>query len=592
MLAVIGSTVSFFISASQSISELATGPQWHSLLHIESGDASIYNDEFYLSQTRDPELELLATISAFQQPASGSIDSHPLCRFPARRLWLENKTGLQFPSLNCQQFKQWKDENQTTSFSLVFVTGYLGNPASFFGHLLVKMNDQNGGETDLFDTSINYGANADRDDNPVKYVTYGLFGGYDASFSDVDYYQLEYSYAENEQRELWEYELNLTEEEVALLEAHLWELQGMRFRYLFLSANCASQIAKLFDIVLNEPLLKSGQPWDMPLDVFKSIVNIEHHGEPLVRSVNKRTSKFTRIHDKYLALSEQEQAMTQKLVKSPADLNAEQFDRLAVESKQKIISLLFDYYELAIGYHGEASAKKIKQSLLVKSLSLPAANIDWPERKTEPPHEAQNPNRIALAAGMAEKPYLSLNYRAGYYDFLARSAARYPNSNAVFFSTEVRFDQDNLWLQRFDLFDVTTLNIIDVPLFEESRWAWRSKLSVEQASLETRDDLRTRFYAGIGWAGQRSLSWYMIPNLMVDFAYIDQSRIGADLGLIYLTEAWKSHLLVHPWLDGSNQRNVKVSFDNRYGDSVDWDIRFIIEYDQMAQASIGYSHYF
>jgi len=601
-------SVSACQAASVAISKLANTAQWKKLLHFESGDSEISSDDFFIAPTgrHNPELELFATISSMSQPLIGDPNLHAQCRYPARKLWLQKQLGANWrpPKVVCPQFLAWKESNQTESISLIFVSGYLGNPASFFGHLLLKLNKANpehASESPLLDKSFNYGADAHRDDNPVKYVTYGLLGGYDASFSTAEYYQLEYGYAENEQRELWEYELNLSEQEVRLLEAHLWELSEVKFTYLFLSGNCSTEMAKLVGIVLDEGsnLLTSYQPWDMPLDIFKSLAKTEHNGRPLIKAINKRDSKYTRIYDKYSALTTKEKSITQDIVKQANTLDEASFEQLNIEAKQKILSLLFDFYQLEISENGSAQSKEMKRRLMLKSLAMPAAEIQWPEQQAEPPHLAQNPNRVNVSIGHNGElgSVATLSYRAGYYDFLAREVARYKNSNAVFFSTEVKAIQNKAWLSKFDLFDVTTLNILHVDLFEKQRWAWSGRFTYEQKDLSTTDEERLRLYASMGWATHafEVMSFYALPELKTDFSKLDESTLGVKFGALYTASTWwKTHLLMTPTITLGTEsfHRVQLLWDNRFGDSQNWDLRLKISHDIASEINLSYSLYF
>ncbi|MDN3680608.1 DUF4105 domain-containing protein [Vibrio tapetis subsp. quintayensis] len=597
-----------WFSPHSTISDLAKSHQWLKLLHFEGNNSDINSREFFLSEkgSVNPELELLATINSMNQVVKGDVNQHAQCRFPARKLWLDSILGPRWAdqSIACPNFNTWKGENKTESISLIFVTGYLGNPASFFGHLLMKLNMQKGvqnSDSPLLDRSINFGADASRDDNPVKYVTYGLFGGYDASYSDAEYYKLEYGYAENEQRELWEYELNLSNNEVRLLEAHLWELSDVKFNYLFLSGNCSTEMAKFIEIVLEDDseLLTRFQPWDMPLDIFKSLKKIEHKGQPLIRSINRRESKYTRIHDKYQALSSAQQQITKSIVDDNAALDGDAFLSLEPERKHRIISLLFDYYELAITDNDNQEAKVSKRKLMLASLKLPVAELEWEDNPNDPPHEAQNPNRINVSLGHSSEfgAIGTLSYRAGYYDFLAKEAARYKDSNAVFFETEVKFNQDEIWLSKFDLFNVTTLNLLHVDLFKERRWAWNGRLTVEQKDLSTKNEERVRLYAGMGWAqrGLGSVSFYALPQLKADFTELQDTGVGVEFGALYTAnEVWKTHLVVTPSTTFGTEsiRKVAVKWDNRFGDSQDWDVRFVLNHDIATEMNLSYSAYF
>src|SRR3989344_2742899 len=140
---------------------------WHELIHYEKSlwsssgyESSIQNPEFFLSENGkyDPKAELIATLKKNEEDLS-----------------------------KCFGYQKWAIESKVNSISLVFATGYLGNPASYFGHPLLKLNKGlvNG---KLLDITLNFGAITPAEENPVVYVLKGLFGGYQASFSQLQFF--------------------------------------------------------------------------------------------------------------------------------------------------------------------------------------------------------------------------------------------------------------------------------------------------------------------------------------------------------------------------------------------------------------------
>ena len=172
----------------------------------------------------NPQSELNATLTAlFETPLSIEADEHPRCKFIARYDFLNTHLVLpeQLKSMSCPQFESWLDIDKIESVSLVFASGYFRNPASFFGHPILKFNQKSGSSSNLLDITLNNGAIVPPNENPVAYVIKGVFGGYKAAFSDTKFYQLNHSYVESDLRDLWHYELNLDKEQVKRLVYYL-----------------------------------------------------------------------------------------------------------------------------------------------------------------------------------------------------------------------------------------------------------------------------------------------------------------------------------------------------------------------------------
>ena len=140
------------------IAELSSSNVWLKLVHYKKSrlsyinsrkKSSVITDTFFLSSTGkgDPASELKATIFAMNKDVEGStegdMDGHAQCRFPARYYWLKQVAPdllASAPSVICTDFLKWSVGNKVDSVSLFFAAGYLGNPASYYGHILLRLN--------------------------------------------------------------------------------------------------------------------------------------------------------------------------------------------------------------------------------------------------------------------------------------------------------------------------------------------------------------------------------------------------------------------------------------------------------------------
>ncbi|NVD08750.1 DUF4105 domain-containing protein [Vibrio sp. JPW-9-11-11] len=576
--------------------------QWSKLLHFKNGRSTISSPDFFLAENGnfDAAEELTATLSALTSPSS---TTH--CRYPARYIWIKDIFGsdLALSLQDCDDYQQWIQHSKTESVSLVYVTGYLGNPASFFGHLMMKFNRQGDNKTDieLLDTGINFGANADPNDNPVKYVLYGIFGGYSATYTTATYYLHTGNYAENEQRELWEYELNLTKQEVALIQAHLFELQDVNFNYYFLSDNCSTAFKDILNIVLAQPLDTGLQPWDMPIDIFHALPDVEHHGQPLVKKVNQRQSKYSRIQNKYLALSDAEKQQALSIANDLSALKSlMQSSDFSDYEKAKVLDVLTEYTELLLVTDDEPDNhyQEQKRQLLLARLQLDSFSVDWPKSHAQPPHLAQLPINLGVGTGYSDDygGYVSLKGYGAYYDFLSIDVARLKDSALTVMDTELHITDDKLRLKKLDVLNVASLNTNDVELFENDRLAWQLALSVEHSECRSDECYRPYFKGYLGLASRRStrLSAYTMIGGQVDFAYLDDSAFQFPLGVLYRwPERWKTHLRIVPSLgiNGSGWDYTLVG-DTRFHISNKDDIRLHIEKSHDKLVGVYYNRYF
>ena len=119
--------------------------------------------------------------------------------------------------------------------------------------------------------AISYAA-AGNEAEGMAFALKGLAGLYPGEFSNSPYYLRIRDYNDLENRDIWEYELNLTPPEIERLLAHAWELGPTRFDYYFFDENCSYHLLSLLDAA--RPSLKLSERftwWAIPLDTVKAV---------------------------------------------------------------------------------------------------------------------------------------------------------------------------------------------------------------------------------------------------------------------------------------------------------------------------------
>ena len=233
---------------------LADAPQWRRLLHYHEswfhpGAASSADaPQFFLAPNgrRDAQAELEATLASFFAPPPTEPDREPAqCAFIARHHWLAAQLAFdpqRLPPQSCPRFEAWYAELDPSGVTFVFPEAFLNNPASMFGHTLLRLDTTVRGERhDLISWAINF-SGATGDDGGALYVAKGIFGFYPGYYAIGPYYEKVKEYGDWESRDIWEYRLDLSPAEIELMLMHLWELQGIRFDYYYFDENCAWQL--------------------------------------------------------------------------------------------------------------------------------------------------------------------------------------------------------------------------------------------------------------------------------------------------------------------------------------------------------------
>ena len=284
---------------------------WHLLLHYRRTIGGGYESEadeagFFLAPKgkTDPKAELQATLARFFSTELVGRSRQPArCAFIARYHWLKAALAIdesRLPPEPCERFHAWLRELNPASITLVFPSAYMNNPSSMFGHLLLRI-DQRGQteQTRILAYTVNYSADVTTN-NGIVFAVLGVAGGFKGYFSTHPYYVKAKEYGDFENRDIWEYRLNLTEDQVERLLMHTWEMGNASFDYFFFKENCAYQILSLLDVA-DPDLHLTDRFWlyTFPSDGVRMIA--EKPG--LVKEIIFRPSRSTKIRRGRQALS-------------------------------------------------------------------------------------------------------------------------------------------------------------------------------------------------------------------------------------------------------------------------------------------------
>lgn len=583
---------------------LAQHPYWMKLMHYRQHGGGVRSDivspEFFLAGddgAHDPAHELEATLKAFFQPAPANADEHAQCRFVARYKWLREVLDWSAsapPEVVCAQYAAWSKHGQFTSVSLIFASGFFSNPASYYGHLLLKFNTgREKSAQGLLDESLNFGAIVPDGESALVYVSKGIFGGYDAVFSSTRFYQYNHTYAENELRDMWEYELALSGDEVDRIAAHSWELLRVKFTYYFAKENCAYRMSELLGLVVEQPLLEDALPWSMPSSVFDHLVEVRRNGAPLVRAVRLIPSRLHSLHAKYDALDGQQQQIVREWQAHSASFSAPDYAALPAADKVAVVDALLDYIEFRrVDDSDNTSLASDKRALLIERSTLPVQS----ELKTSrgqreplagvPPHNGPLPNLIRTGASHNTLlgDGLTLQMRPAYFDSLALDAGRIPHTTLTMFDFNVVYLKDKLSLRSLDLVNIGHLNLAHTPLPGDGGWAWKVKFGFESQDLSCVNCTVFNLMGGLGKAVAVAddIVAYGMLETFVQTPQRNAGTLGISPRLGVMASplpAWKTALSVgkRRYLNGAQSSEPQVRWENRFGTQRAWDIRLNYE---------------
>ena len=451
-------------------SHLAKDPTWLRLIAWRDQQAEITNPKFYLSDAsqRSPQSELSATLQHFQQqPASR-------CQYPARFYWLQQQ-GVIANTENLNQCKDLPNAKQDVQF--ILVGAYLKNPASSFGHVLIGADAPD--QQRLLNDSYNFGAVVPQHDPALAYIIKGLFGQYQARFAKADFFKQDAVYAKREQRDLWVYTLKLNDAQKALVNYHLYELQGQNFDYYFIKQNCAYRSAEILALATGLDLTQRLTPWYAPDSIFHVL---QEDGAAFIQRVDYYPSEQSAVYAQFLSFDDALQQNIYRSIKmrdiSPLMTQDENRQILALDFLMR-----YSNYRLSIDADG-AAVQQLKTQVIAQRFELPPTPDELIPREPNraSPATAPKPSRVRIQLG--DTPSVSIAA-------FERSPLN-PNTpiDAEFRMLDVQVTQDNdqTRLQRADLLSIRKFENLAQPLYGEKKWSWQLGLGIAQDAFTARYD--------------------------------------------------------------------------------------------------------
>jgi len=449
----------FLAAAAQAdIATVAKAKQWRALLGDDDADSKSY---FLTSPgARDPEGELRAHLAGFRREKDGL---HLQCRFPARYAYLKRELPAEFPrehqDASCPNVDAFLRQLGGSALSLVFSSAYPGSPPSMFGHTLLRVHAH--GRPALSDYAVNYAAAVGPDENSLAFTVLGLAGGYWGTFALVPYFMKVNEYAHAESRDLWEYELGLTESEVHFALLHLWELsREPTFRYYFFDENCSHRILRLISVAKPEWPLKTFPLHVIPAETIKALTAIPG----AVREVRERPSLRTQLKNQ----------LRRSGLSSP-ELFPDERDPASLE-----LAIAYFKFETFHEHHELSPEKQARyEALLLARSRLGVIRGDLPAASAASrPEHGHGPFLVGASAGAAGgRAFAELRGKVAYHDLLnsdvgfpAFTQVDFPN-----FALRSESGGSGIYLERLGLFTATSL----APWNSwERRFSWRVDLSV------------------------------------------------------------------------------------------------------------------
>ena len=601
---------SIFVVHASAQTDLATHPEWLFLNAYkakgEQWESDIRNDDFFISKTgrTNPQAELEAFINLAKAAETDQKKRQHLCKYPARLDFLKMPDGL------CANTETGRLISNTESISLIFADGFFGNPASYYGHVLLKLNSKTKpqqGEFGLLDTSINYGAHIPQNENIINYLTKGIFGYYRASFQPNDFFLNTVQYADLQARDFWAYDLNLTRKQALYIARRAIELQTADFDYFFFGDNCAHRIRDLLREATGQEIATDNGAWFIPMQLIRGVANTNlTSGKPLVSKVRYLPSSRNRLLAQLAVLSSEQQNQLIKLLDGMpvTDISLEPTHRkqilVAADTHLRNNIIVLNRKE-----EDKAQLQKqqaVRQSVLLDLIGLQQTKIDDIKPNTPPlPHvSGRNGTALFLTAlnDNDGKSGAELTLRPAYTDHLAPDIGKISNSTLHMGLVQIRQSNNTVRLDHLTFVEVENLTTAPIDKRFAPGRVWSISTGLTRNGMRANAPLVSYLSAGIG----KDVSWGKFHSYAIVFAHAGEQDVlfnklsgGAKAGLILRVNDHLKGALTSEWREkrnGAFYHHTKLAFRAVLSSNVDIQLAVDTDNDEQDQWRLGLIKYF
>ncbi len=549
---------------------------------MREGESEIDDPRFFLSKNGkyDPKAELNATINALFNETRFD-DNSTACLFPARKWWLEKELQIKnFPKVTCNEFDKTVERLSPKSATIVFPAAHINSPASMFGHTFLRINSHY--KSKLLAYAVNYAAEADENrENAITFAVKGLFGGYYGKYSLLPYYEKLKEYRDREKRDIWEYDLNLSEDEVMKMVRHIWELNGIRSKYYFFTENCSYNMLWLIETARPSVHLKEHFTYHViPLETIHAAKE-----EGLISDENYRPSKHT-ILLRYEELIDKKYIHYVQILQNRPQKSEEIVSSTEIPTQQKRYILEAAIELLEYNYAKSEMEKSEYLDIFYKLSKSRAALKRGDIVKIEDP---QNPILSHRAAAFrvgtlhrSGKSYALFGFRPAYHTLEDGSFGFLRGTQIEFLNGNFFFD-----LNSFKVEELTILSITSISQRSDliKPFSWRTKFGWDRNYLNDEAVFSAKVGAGLSWGNKYGYLYTMIDPIL----YATESNLAIDFSLGIVLDGFEKSSTVlevsQKYYDSSTSQKI-LSFSYGYMLKQNAQLKLKYEYKQKPSSHI------
>ncbi|MQW92140.1 DUF4105 domain-containing protein [Acinetobacter wanghuae] len=559
--------------------QLDQNKTWQRLLYAnkELKSEVTYTGFFYAKNGQnDLKQELEMNVQALFDQAEDNQSIR--CKFPARSEFLIkalNISETELPEVTCSELEDWLGQIKPYKATLIYATDFMGNPSSMFGHTLLRLDPKNQKQLNLISYAVNYAATVEGEQS-WSYAWKGLTGQYPGEYSLMPYYRKVKEYGDLESRDLWEYELNLTEQETQFLVKHIWELKQVKFPYYFINDNCAYRLLGLIDLV--RPELNVQQQFKLSAIPMQTLKEIDHN--QLIADVVYRPALETQLNAQSKQHGHALAKVAHYLSLSQPQAFSKQLDGFDPQDQAKILEMAYDdlYLQLnARKVDAKQAEPKLRQLLILRSqlsVDKQRAAVKIPKIDPVKSHDA---SQITLSTGQLQNDsFFEISSRAAYHDLMDPQGGYRIGTQLKFLDASLQYRDHELKLDHFELLAVNAYNPITAfktPLSWGFNLGWKQEAQHQGEFSDQHQhgvfNLNTQFGFSVADADRQHLCFAQIQNHIQAGKDLDRGwrvGLGPTLGCQNIwTEKWMSVLQLHmPYWEDQHQWQFNTGAQLQY----------------------------
>jgi hypothetical protein len=600
------------------IDQVAQSTYWLRLLHYKRNwpygalQSQLKGPDFFFAVqgSTDAKAELIESLRGFfeNKREIGYLKQKPQCAFPERYRYLKSIFHLPLMDENCPKFNEYVLQFEPKSVSLIFSSAYPNNPGSMYGHTFLRIKSSN--RPDLLEYGISYAARVADDSNGFEFIWLGLTGGYRGQFSMLPYYAKINEYINSESRDLWEYDLNLNEQETRRMLAHLWEIEiNSWFDYYFFDQNCSFQILAAIEIAKPEWELADSNLFTVPAETVKKLTHIPK----AITQVKYRPSLRKQMMIRYEKMTSAEKQEFSQLItyqKDPQQIPSVRVldaastylsyvkqskkQRLDSSEKELFQKILVQRSEVSSEIFGDSNVKSdIQDGQEIERLPTDVHQGEFKNR----PDLGHYPTRIGLLPGIYSGSkfnskssfFQELSFKFAYHDLLNNDVGYTPFSHIDFPGITFRYYSD---ISSFNVENITAFSITSLfPwTFLDKKLSW--KIQLDYYSPKDFGDLTShalRFEGGGGitfhvFSPQTVFYILALGDVEAGSIFLPMYRLMPKLQFAILTnpiDTYKARIAIatvtEPFQSERQKMFYELNFDQSLSLSPSWEVRFLVD---------------